>query len=101
MEAYSGRAALRWQPGRWAVSDAPTPAPAPPQSYRRSGSCPCARCRRRGLTWPFLLIVIGGIFLIDQFVPGINIGDLWPVILIAIGVLKLIESTASMEGHQG
>ncbi len=83
------------------MSDAPTPAPAPPQPYRRSGSCPCARCRRRGVIWPLLLIVIGLIFLADQFIPHVDMSELWPLILIAIGVLKLIESTASMEGHQG
>ncbi len=36
-----------------------------------------------------ILIVIGVIFLIGQYVPNINFGDLWPVILIAIGAVLL------------
>ena len=62
------------------MSEAQPPVPQPPPGpapyrYRSHAGCSCARCRCRSLTWP--------------------------VLLIAIGLLKLLESTASMEGHRG
>ena len=33
-----------------------------------------------------ILIVLGLIFLANQFIPGIDIGRLWPLILVAIGI---------------
>ena len=79
----------------------PTPEPGPRPYRYQGGACPCARCRCRGLLWPVLLIVIGVIFLVPQFLPQVRLHDWWPVILIVIGVIKLIESTASTEGHRG
>lgn len=79
----------------------PTPELPPAYKYPGGGACGCARCRCRGLLWPVLLITLGGLFMVDQFVPRVDFGDLWPVILIVIGVVKLIESTASTEGHRG
>lgn len=48
--------------------------------------------RRSGLTWPVVLITLGVILLLDQFVPGWGIGKTWPVLLVAVGVVKLLES---------
>ncbi len=61
--------------------------------------CTCARCRMRGLMGPAILITIGVLFLIQQFSNRVSFGELWPVILIVIGAVKLIEATASTEGH--
>ncbi len=36
-----------------------------------------------------VLILIGSIFLINNFVPGLRIEKLWPIILIVIGILLL------------
>jgi len=33
------------------------------------------------------LITIGGMFLVDRFVPQIDFGDLWPLLLIVAGIL--------------
>jgi putative Mn2+ efflux pump MntP len=33
-----------------------------------------------------ILIVLGTIFLLDQFFPNLSFGKLWPLILIGIGV---------------
>jgi len=46
---------------------------------------------RRGLTGPIVLIVLGLIFLADQFLPGWGIGKTWPALLIVIGVVKLLD----------
>jgi hypothetical protein len=62
--------------------------------------CACARCSRRGLMGPVVLITIGVLFLLQQMhVASFN--RLWPVILLVIGVVKLLEATASTEGHTG
>ncbi|MEE9236028.1 MAG: DUF5668 domain-containing protein [Candidatus Acidoferrales bacterium] len=77
----------------------PAPAPAPP--YRFQGTCSCARCRCRGLLGPIVLITVGAVFLAGQLLHSVGFGELWPIILIVIGVVKLLESTASIEGHRG
>jgi len=79
----------------------PEPAPAGYPAKQGGGWCACARCRCRGLFWPVMLITVGAISLVDQFVPAWRWRDLWPVILIVAGALKLVESSASTEGHRG
>jgi len=41
-----------------------------------------------------ILITLGVLFLVSQFIPRINFGDLWPVILIVIGVALLFNSVS-------
>jgi len=63
-----------WQP----------PAPVTPASAPQS--------HRGGLTGGLILIAIGAVFLVSQFVPGLDIGKLWPLILVAIGVSMILRS---------
>jgi len=63
--------------------------------------CTCARCRMSGLMAPVILITIGALFLIGQYSGRHAFWQLWPLILIVAGLVKLIESTASTEGHIG
>jgi LiaI-LiaF-like transmembrane region len=51
--------------------------------------------------WPVILIALGAIFLVDQFVPGWNIGRTWPVLLVIVGVMKLLDSTRPPRAPQG
>ncbi len=60
--------------------------------------CRCARCRLRGLMGPVVLITLGVLFFISEY-SRVNFGQLWPILLIAIGVVKILEATASTEGH--
>lgn len=46
----------------------------------------------RSLLGGIILIVIGMLFLADNFIPHIHFGDFWPLILIAIGVGLLLNS---------
>lgn len=39
-----------------------------------------------------ILITLGGIFLIDRFVPRIDFSDLWPLILIVVGIILITKS---------
>lgn len=79
----------------------PIPSGPAPSGYRSQAGCTCARCRCRSLTWPVLLITLGVLFLLPQFIPGLHFRHLWPVLLIVIGLLKLLESTASIDRHRG
>lgn len=51
------------------------------------------RARRLGLTGPILLIALGVMFLVGQFIPEWGVEKTWPVILIVIGLARLIESS--------
>ena len=57
--------------------------------------------RRGGLMGPVILIALGAMFLVDQFVPGWGIGRTWPVLLVIIGVLKLMDSARPPRGPEG
>lgn len=61
--------------------------------------CQCARCRLNGLLWPVILITLGVLFLVGQYSRRYSFTDLWPILLIAIGAFKLLQATASTEGH--
>ncbi|MBN1340966.1 MAG: PspC domain-containing protein [Bacteroidales bacterium] len=39
-----------------------------------------------------ILITLGGLFLMDKFVPRFDFSDLWPVILVVIGILLLVRN---------
>ena len=81
----------------------PTPQPQPPpqQPYRRRRNyCGCERCTRRSLMGPAILITLGVLFMISELTWRVIFSDLWPVILIVIGVIKLLEFSASTEGHK-
>ena len=39
-----------------------------------------------------ILLVLGLIFLADNFLPRINIGDFWPLVLVAVGIAILINA---------
>jgi hypothetical protein len=64
-------------------------APTPPRHHRGS------------LTGPVLLITLGTIFLMNQFVPGWDIGKTWPILLVVIGVVKLLDTTRPPRPPEG
>lgn len=51
--------------------------------------------RRHSLVGPFMLILVGAIFLINNIQPDLNLfslfADYWPFLLIGLGVLRLLE----------
>jgi len=51
--------------------------------------------------FPVLLIVLGLMFLLDQFVPGWRISKTWPALLVVIGVLKLWDSARPPRPPEG
>ena len=58
----------------------------------RYGTTYKRRAHRHGLTGPILLIALGSMFLVGQFVPAWGVGKTWPILLIVIGLAKLLES---------
>lgn len=82
------------QPAPAPETAAPSREPAPAAPVAQPATVTPARPepRRGGLTGGLILILIGGIFLASQFVPGLDIGKLWPLILVAVGVSMILKS---------
>ncbi|MGA7289610.1 MAG: DUF5668 domain-containing protein [Terriglobales bacterium] len=62
--------------------------------------CQCARCRTRRIMGPAIVFTIGVLFLLDNLDVG-NLGfhRTWPLILLVVGAIKLLQGSASTEGH--
>jgi hypothetical protein len=60
--------------------------------------CQCARCRTRRIMGPSVLLTVGVLFLLENLHVA-NFGRTWPVILLVVGVIKLLQGSASVEGH--
>jgi len=50
------------------------------------------RPARYSLTGPVILVALGVMFLVGQFVPDWGVSKTWPVLLIVIGLTRLLES---------
>jgi hypothetical protein len=58
--------------------------------------------RHRGsLVWGVLLIAVGAMFLVDEFIPQWSFGKTWPVLLIIVGVLKLLDINRAPRPPEG
>ncbi len=57
--------------------------------------------RRARLMGPVILITLGLMFLMDQIVPGWNLGRTWPVLLVVIGIVKLLDSARPPRPPEG
>jgi hypothetical protein len=64
----------------------------------RCSGCQCARCRARRIMGPAMLLTIGFLFLLENLNVA-NFGRTWPLILLVIGGVKLLQGSASVEGH--
>ena len=66
--------------------------------YIVNRTCPCARCRARGLMGAAILITLGILFLIHTLT-RFEFGEVLPVLLIVIGAMLFLGRSASTEGH--
>jgi phage shock protein PspC (stress-responsive transcriptional regulator) len=48
--------------------------------------------KNRAMWGGIILILLGGIFLLDNFIPRFDFGDFWPLILIGVGAGILIHA---------
>ena len=62
--------------------------------------CQCARCRTRRIMGPVVLLTVGVLFQLQNMdLAGLHFHRTWPVILLVIGAVKLLQGSASTEGH--
>ncbi len=67
-------------------------------TYIRNRACGCTRCRCSGMMWPAMLVLLGVLFMLDNFsVFSFDRG--WPLILIVAGAVWVLQSSASTAGH--
>lgn len=70
--------------------------------YRRwervKRGCQCGRCRMRGLMGPTMVLLTGVLLLLDTTNVAV-LDRTWPAWILAVGVVKLLQSTASSQGH--
>jgi hypothetical protein len=69
------------------------------EPYLPSRTCPCVRCKAQELLAPALLVTFGVLFLVDNL-HWRGFGQTWPLILIVIGGVRLLQTTGSLEGHR-
>ena len=55
----------------------------------------------RSLLWPVVLIALGVMFLLQEFVPRWGFYHTWPALLILIGVIKLLDATRPPRPPEG
>ena len=69
-------------------------------TYIRNRSCGCLRCKMNDMMGPALLISFGTMLLLSNMSHGaVRGGTIVAVMLIVIGAVKLLQSSASTEGH--
>ena len=67
---------------------------------RTNQTCTCGRCRTRWLMGPAMILTTGVILLLASLDVA-SIDRTWPAWLLVCGVVKLLQSTASSQGHVG
>jgi hypothetical protein len=68
--------------------------------YIRNRYCPCVRCKMNDMMGPALLVSFGTMLLLANVTHGaVRGGTIAAVILIVIGAVKLLQGSASIEGH--
>jgi phage shock protein C len=102
-----GRPILREETG---AAFAPPPPAYPPES-RPEERREARRARRaqRGADGPgggalvfgLILILVGGYFLLRQFVPALDLGLIWPVVVIVLGLVLILGSLRSRDRGAG
>ncbi len=72
------------------------------RNYERSRlRCGCARCATRCLMGPAMVLTTGVLFLLQSLDIHADLDRTWPAWLLVVGIVKLIQSSASSEGHIG
>jgi len=69
------------------------------QIYAPNRYCGCTRCWMHGLWGPAMMITLGLLFILEN----LNLADFgrtWPLLLIVIGGLKVLQSSAPITGHR-
>lgn len=70
------------------------------QWERSNRTCTCGRCRTKCIMGPAMVLTTG-ILLLLASLDVADLGRTWPAWLLVCGVVKLLQSTASSQGHIG
>ncbi|HUQ50026.1 MAG TPA: hypothetical protein VM056_04865 [Terriglobales bacterium] len=62
--------------------------------------CPCIRCKMNDSMGPAVLVTLGVMLLLEHLVRGVSMATVVAVLLIVIGGVKLLQGSASTEGHR-
>ena len=68
-------------------------------NYMRNRYCACARCKMNDMMGPAILVAVGAMWMVGNFRGG-HFMTFVAVVLIVIGGVKMMQSSASTEGHQ-
>jgi hypothetical protein len=68
-------------------------------TYQYNRFCPCVRCRMNSMLVPAILVTLGVLLLLDN-VHAIYFHRSWPILLIVLGSIKVLQSSATTEGHR-
>lgn len=66
--------------------------------HTRGVYCNCMRCKTRFITGPVMMITIGVLGLLSATYV-LRFRNSWPLILIVLGAIRMVQMSASMEGH--
>jgi TM2 domain-containing membrane protein YozV len=64
----------------------------------RGQFCPCMRCRTRYITGPVMVFTVGFLGLLNA-TGLLRWHNSWPVFLIVLGAVRMVQMSASTEGH--
>jgi hypothetical protein len=71
------------------------------RNYERARRrCGCGRCTTRCLMGPAMVLTTGILFMMDSLHIA-NLDRTWPAWILVVGIVKLLQSSASSEGHVG
>jgi hypothetical protein len=68
--------------------------------YVPSRTCPCTRCKASELLAPALLVSFGVLVLVGNL-HLVSFGRTWPLMLIVLGGIRVLQATVSAAGHRG
>jgi hypothetical protein len=68
--------------------------------YVKNRYCPCIRCKMNDSMGPAVLITLGTMLLLDNVTQFVRFPTVIAVLLIVVGAVKLLQSSASTEGHR-
>ncbi len=80
-------------PGQPYTTPAAPAAPVTQQAQAQPAPAPAPANHRGSMSAGIILIVIGGLFLANNFLPHFHFGDFWPILMILLGIAILSRTT--------
>ncbi len=68
-------------------------------TYIQNRQCPCMRCKMNDMLWPTVFVVSGVMIILNNVTYSVSKFTVIGVLCVAVGVVKVLQSSASIEGH--